>query len=102
MENNTGPQNYCEGTPQSKEQSEGFDQLKRDFISKISHDLRTPLAVIKESILLVADETAGPLNEKQKRMLQLANENIERLTNIVVNLLDVSKLGSKHNPARKE
>ncbi len=58
-----------------------------DIISNISHDLRTPLTSIKESILLVLDRTAGEINQNQERFLKIAKNNVERLENIIKNLL---------------
>ncbi len=71
-----------------------IDILKSDFLSMVSHELRTPLASIKEGVSLVIDGTTGPINENQKKFLDVAKRNIDRLTNLINNLLDLSKIES--------
>jgi len=68
------------------------DRMKSEFISTTSHELRTPLAAIKESVALVLDGTAGTTNANQERFLEVAKRNIDRLTNLINNLLDLSKI----------
>ena len=43
---------------------EELNQAKSEFISVISHELGTPLAIIKQLFLLIYEETAGPINDK--------------------------------------
>jgi len=71
-----------------------LDKLKSDFISTVSHELRTPLSIVKEGINLVMDEIPGEINEKQKKVLTASKDNIDRLTRIINNLLDISKIES--------
>ncbi|MFC1621688.1 ATP-binding protein [Candidatus Omnitrophota bacterium] len=74
------------------EEIEKLSKTKSDFISVISHELRTPLTSIKESVSLVLDGLAGPLNESQKRFLNVTKSNIDRLAKIIIEILDFSKL----------
>jgi len=67
-----------------------MNQMKAEFISMISHDLRTPLTAIKGSVTLMADEKIGKINKLQKEMLTLVERNTERLTRIIDDLLEVS------------
>ncbi|MCX5667008.1 MAG: ATP-binding protein, partial [Candidatus Omnitrophica bacterium] len=69
-----------------------LDELKSDFISTVSHELRTPLSIIKEGISLVLDKIPGDVNEKQAKILDIAKYNIDRLSRIIDNLLDISKI----------
>lgn len=71
-----------------------IDKAKTDFISITSHELRAPLASIKESVSLICEGAAGEVNEKQKKFLLIAKRNIERLANLVNDLLDISKIES--------
>lgn len=71
-----------------------MDRLKTDFIAITSHELRTPLASIKEAVSLVLDGTVGEIGEQQKNFLRIAKRNIDRLANLVNNLLDLSKMES--------
>lgn len=68
-----------------------LDQLKRDFISKVSHDLKSPLASMQEAHNLLLEEVPGELNEKQRRLLELNRESGERLSSMIGNLLEVSR-----------
>ncbi len=71
-----------------------LDQLKSDFVSTVSHELRTPLAISTEGINLVVDGLAGEINEKQRSLLVASKENLERLSRIIDDLLDISKIES--------
>ncbi len=68
-----------------------LDELKKDFVSHVSHELKAPLASMRETIQLLLEEIPGPLTEKQKRLLQLNLQSELRLTSMISNLLDVSK-----------
>ncbi len=69
-----------------------FDKMKANFISLVGHELRTPLSSIKESVSLVSDESTGKINDKQKEMLAIADRNIVRLTRLIDDVLDLSKI----------
>lgn len=71
-----------------------LDKLKSEFISIVSHELRTPLAVIKEAVMLLLDEITGPVNDKQRKLLTNAKDNIESLRHIIEELLDISRIES--------
>jgi len=69
-----------------------IDVMKTEFISSVSHELRTPLAIIQESISQVIDGLHGDLSDMQKEVLNPCLSDIERLTRIINNLLDISKI----------
>jgi two-component system sensor histidine kinase GlrK len=69
-----------------------LDRLKKDFVSHVSHDLKGPLASTREIVHLLLEGIPGPLNEKQKRLLGLCLNSSERLSGMIGNLLDVSKM----------
>ncbi len=71
-----------------------LDKLKSIFISSLSHELRTPLTVIKEFISLMLEGRGGALTEDQREYLGIAHKNILRLTNLIENLLDFSRIES--------
>lgn len=71
-----------------------IDQLKDEFISTVSHELRSPLSIIKEGISLLIDEIPGGINESQAKILMSAKRNIDRLARIINKLLDISKIES--------
>lgn len=68
-----------------------LDQLKRDFLSKVSHDLKSPLASIQEVHNLLLEEVPGELNPDQRRLLELNRQSGERLSEMIRNLLEVSR-----------
>ncbi len=76
------------------EERKKMDILKDEFVSTVSHELRTPLAIVKSAIENLRDGIAGDLNEKQGRTVQIAARNLDRLTTIINDLLDLSRLES--------
>lgn len=69
-----------------------IDEMKADLISHISHEFRTPLAVIREAVSLHLDSiSTGPI-EKQRRLLGIVEEECERLINSVNKILDLSRM----------
>ncbi|HQH80990.1 MAG TPA: ATP-binding protein, partial [bacterium] len=62
--------------------------IKSAFTSMVSHELRTPLTVIRESIFLMSRGLLGPINEKQKRHLEMEEKNVTRLSNLLGQVLD--------------
>jgi len=68
------------------------EQLKSDFVANVSHELRSPLNAIQKSLDLILDQTAGAINANQKEFLSLAKDNVERLTRLINDLLDLAKI----------
>jgi signal transduction histidine kinase len=71
-----------------------IDSMKSEFVSVASHELRTPLAAIKNAVQLVLKGTTGKINENQAKFLSMAERNINRLTNILNDLLNLSRIES--------
>lgn len=70
-----------------------LDELKSEFVSLVSHELRAPLANISGSLqLLLADDEIATLSRNQREMLTLANEQAERLARLVKGILNVSRI----------
>jgi signal transduction histidine kinase len=69
-----------------------LDRLKSQFLSHVSHELRTPLTSIKGFTENMRAGLAGPLGEKQDRYLERIRENTERLTRMIADLLDLSRI----------
>jgi two-component system sensor histidine kinase KdpD len=68
------------------------DELKSALLSAVSHDLRTPLASIKASATSLLQEDVNWSVEDQRDLLQAIDEETDRLTRIVGNLLDLSRI----------
>jgi signal transduction histidine kinase len=71
---------------------EELDQMKRDFVSNVSHDLKTPLSSMQETNEVLLDELPGPLSDKQRYLLQLSQESGRRLSAMIAKLLELSRL----------
>ena len=65
---------------------------KNKLLSTLTHELRTPLAVIKTSNELIMEERPGPLNETQKSLISSSLENTKRLNALVENILSQVKV----------
>jgi signal transduction histidine kinase len=68
-----------------------LDRLKAEFVSVASHEIKTPLSVIRGYVTLLADGIYGPVSEKQRSTLEAVNAQTDRLTRLVHRLLDVSR-----------
>jgi len=79
---------------ESYEKLKEVDRLKSEIISIVSHELRTPLTSIKGYVELVLDGLMGELNDNQRRCLEIAKNNIDRLKRLIDNMLDLSKIES--------
>jgi len=69
-----------------------MDKMKSDFFSLMAHELRTPLASIKEGTSLLMHHMGAHFEEKQKEVLTIIAEESNRLTDLVNALLDLSKM----------
>jgi len=77
------------------------EQIRRDFIANVSHELRTPLASIK-SVIETLEGGALQDPEAAKEFLSRADEEVDRLVQMVEELLELSRLESGQAPlARK-
>jgi signal transduction histidine kinase/HAMP domain-containing protein len=71
---------------------EQINHLKNEFISMVSHELRTPLTTIKGYVSIVLSGETGALKDQQKYFLETSDRAIDRLTLLVSDLLDISRL----------
>ncbi len=69
-----------------------LDQMKKDFVAHVSHELKSPLVTMQETNQLLADEIPGLLNPKQRRLIELNLDGGRRLSAMISNLLDLSSL----------
>ena len=71
-----------------------LDVAKSEFISLASHQLRTPLTIIKGYVSMILEETWGKVEGKQKEQLEKIYSSNERLIKLVEDLLTVSRIES--------
>lgn len=69
-----------------------LDEMKTEFVSTVSHELRTPLTSIKGYAALLADGRLGALNEQQKKSVDIINGESDRLTILINDILDLSRM----------
>jgi signal transduction histidine kinase len=69
-----------------------LDIMKKEFVSHVSHELKAPLASMRETTQLLLERIPGPLSDKQQRLLELNMQSARTLSSIIGNLLDMSKI----------
>ena len=79
----------------ANERLQEHDRRRSLFLSVASHELRTPMTVIRSFVDNMRDGIAGPVNEQQLTYLSRIGHNLNRLTRIINQLLDWSRLDSK-------
>lgn len=78
------------------------DRMKTEFVSTVSHELRTPLTAIKGYVDLMVSGQTGPLNEIQTEFMTLVQQSTKRLTALINDMLDISRIESGRVEIRKE
>jgi len=71
------------------------DRIKSEFITNVSHEFRTPLTPIKGYTDLLLMGAGGELTDSQTEMLGTIKENVERLTILVNDVLNIAKIDSQ-------
>jgi signal transduction histidine kinase/ActR/RegA family two-component response regulator len=77
---------------QINEELRRLDELKSEFLAMVSHELRTPLTAILGYGRLLVRQVHGPLNGKQLEHQEAILRSAQRLTDLINDLLDVSRL----------
>jgi len=71
---------------------EKLEKLKSEFVSIVSHELRTPLTPINNSLEIVSSGQCGEISPDAKNFISMAKRNIQRLSGIIEDLLDLSRI----------
>ncbi len=71
---------------------EKLERIKSEFISIVSHELRTPLTPVKNALSILSSGKCGELNENAIKFINMAKRNIDNLTNIINDILDINKI----------
>ncbi|WP_339721646.1 HAMP domain-containing sensor histidine kinase [uncultured Paraglaciecola sp.] len=75
-----------------------LENLRHALLRHASHELKTPLASIKEGCSLLTEQVVGPLNADQEEVLSLLNSSTDRLNLLIVQLLDYNLLLQQAKP----
>ena len=78
----------------ANDQLRELDQIKSAFVSIVSHELRTPMTSIKGLVENLMDGLVGELTERQTFYLSRVRANVDRLTRMIHDLLDLSRIES--------
>jgi signal transduction histidine kinase len=76
----------------ARQRLDEIDRLKSDFLSRVSHDLRTPITSITWSVQNLLDGVVGPLSDRQREYLDAARTSSGQLARLVNNLVEISRL----------
>jgi CheY-like chemotaxis protein/two-component sensor histidine kinase len=68
------------------------ERAKTEFVSTVSHELRTPMTAVKGYVDLLLMGATGDLNSQQQHFLDIIKINTDRLTSLVNDLLDISRI----------
>lgn len=71
------------------------ERMRSDFLSMLTHEIRNPLTTVRETVGLVEGESMGPVTESQKRFLNLARRELDRMGTLLEQLLQSSRLESQ-------
>ena len=84
------------------EELKSVDRLRRELITNISHDLRTPIASIQGYIETILMKSESLSKEKKKKYLNTALKNSKKLNELINDLFQLSKLESQPNILKPE
>lgn len=73
-----------------------LEQKKDDFIGIASHELKTPITTLKASIQLLDRMKSGPAHDMLPKLIDRSKRNIDKLTELVDDLLNASQIGQGH------
>ncbi len=73
-------------------QEKELEQMKADFYSMITHDLRSPATSIVGFVDLLAQEAVGPLNAAQQEIVAIIQRSVQKLLNLINDFLDYSAI----------
>lgn len=71
-----------------------LNELKNKFLGIAAHDLRSPIGVIKNFIILFLNDYLGEIDTKQREVLTTMDKNCDRMLNLINNFLDFSTIES--------
>lgn len=79
-----------------------FDQMKSDLVATVAHEFRTPLTSLRMAIYLLLEQVPGPLQGRQRDLLEGARRDCERVQAMVDDLLDLSRISDQGVQLRRQ
>lgn len=70
------------------------ERLQNEFVSTVSHELRTPLTAIRGSLGLIGGAFRDGLDVRRRQLIAIANTNVERLSRLINDILDIDRMES--------
>ena len=77
----------------TNEELKRMDQMKDNFLSNVSHELKTPMISVMGYMGIILKEKVGSLNEQQRKFLDVSYKNLLKLGKNIDDLLDLAELG---------
>ena len=95
---NMGDQSFCTIALHDLSESRRIERMKDEFLATVNHELRTPLTSILGALGLLAAGAGGPLPERALQLAQVAKRNGDRLSRLIDDVLDLTKLEGNRMP----
>jgi len=73
-----------------------LDIMRNEFVASISHEIRTPLTILRESLSILESGIVGKLSTDQLDIVNPCIGEIDRLSKIINNLMDMTKMDTKN------
>ncbi len=73
---------------------EEIDQIRQDFTTTVTHEMRTPMNIVKCFISNTLEGVHGKINPELRKQLEIANCNMDRLGRIITNFFEISSIES--------
>lgn len=77
-------------------------KIERELLTKLNHELRTPMVPIRAYTDMLLSEKFGKLSDEQTNRLRVIKSNIKRLEEVIANLLDQEKFGIIENNEKNQ
>ena len=69
-----------------------LEQMKSDFVSNVTHELRTPIVTVKQALATISKMASDKMGKEEEKLFDIARRNIENLGTLVNDLLDMAKI----------